>query len=288
MANSESFLTAPLPKPLLRIGVPVAAICLTSFFIVLGFPYHHLANSMAASVGENIGVEIETSDASLTMGTDGVGFRFDGVTIETTSGAVYHLDTARLGPAWALSWFTAVPTLFATLHSPYGDVAGTYRTGDDSHWAGTVTDLALDDLEFVKRALPIGLTGLLTSTVDIGYEEGVLVGPGSILLKDGVISHPSAPREVPYSSITSAFVFGGDEMLTVDSFTMDSSELKLNGSGTVGNAETLQQSQLDLSIALTDVAPLYRGVAQAMGVKVDPQGAADVKISGTVAVPEFR
>lgn len=288
MANSESFLTAPLPKPLLRIGVPIAAICLTSFFIVLGFPYHHLANGMAARLGESIGVEIETTDASLTMGADGVGFRFDGVTVETTAGEIYHLDTARLGPAWALSWFSLVPTLFASVTSQYGDVTGTYRAGEDAHCACTVTNASLDDLEFVRRMLPIGLTGLLTSTVDIGYAQGVLVGPGSIQLTDGAISHPSAPQEIPFASITSTFALGGDQMLTVDSFTMDSSQLKLNGSGTVGNAETLQQSQLDLSIALTELTPIYRGLAHTVGVTVDSKGAADIKISGTVAAPDFR
>ncbi|MEO1914987.1 MAG: hypothetical protein ABGW98_14160, partial [Myxococcales bacterium] len=63
MADTKSILTARLPRKLRGLGIPFAAIALTLFFIVIGFPYHHLTNRAAASVGESLGVEIEAADS---------------------------------------------------------------------------------------------------------------------------------------------------------------------------------------------------------------------------------
>ena len=56
MAKTESILIAPLPKSLAKFGIPIAAFLLTTFFILLGFPYHHLTNRITAGAGQALGV----------------------------------------------------------------------------------------------------------------------------------------------------------------------------------------------------------------------------------------
>lgn len=285
MAQSESIFVAPLPKPLLMIGTPIAALLLTAFFILLGFPYHHLTNRAAAAAADRLGVEIETADSGLTFGLDGPGLFFQDISIETPTGEVYNLDSARFGPAWSLSWLSATPTIFFEVHSPLGDGEGILRTGDDPSGSGSIRDLSLAQLTFLEPLLPFKITGTLNAQGDLETRDGMPHGPVSFDLRDGLLGHPNMPVEIPYATIRGALAFGGEQLLSVETFDLLGPMINFSVSGTVGRAEPLRDSTLDLDIAFKNVSPQLGSIIEALGASLGRDGLSKLHIGGTLGDP---
>jgi type II secretion system protein N len=285
MSQSESILIAPLPKPVVRIGTPIAAILLTGFFILWGFPYHHLTNRVAAMAGDTLGVEMRATESGLTIGLDGPGFRFRDIRVETRSGEVYQLESIRLGPAWSLSWFTATPTLFFDVESEIGNSAGTVRTGDAPAWSGSIGELSIDELTFLETMLPITLTGTLNAEGDLESSDGVPTGPFTFDLQDGLIGHPIFPLDIPYKTIQGAVAFGGEHLLSIESFELIGPLLSFNVGGSVGQADSIDNSPLDLDIEFKNVPPQMRSILQSIGGRVGRDGSSKLHVSGTLTNP---
>jgi type II secretion system protein N len=285
MTQSESILIAPLPKWVVKFGTPIAAIALTSFFILLGFPYHHLTNRIAASFASSIGVEIESADSGLTFGLAGPGFEFEDIRIETQTGDVYRLDDAQLGPAWSLSWFTGTPTLFYEAHSVLGESQGTVRTGAEIGWEGSIANLTLADLTFLETMLPFSLTGTLSAEGDVQSPGGVPQGPLSFDLHDGVLGHPNLPQDVPYKTIQGKLAFGGEQRVSVETFELTGPLVTFSAAGSVGQADTMLNSPLDIDITLKNVRGQMRSIVQLMGGRVEQDGSSKMHIGGTFNNP---
>ncbi len=285
MAQSESILIAPLPKPVVKFGTPIAAVLLTGFFILWGFPYHHLTNRVAALAASNLGVEIRTVDSGLTFGFDGPGFRFQGISVETPGGEIYQLDSARLGPAWSLSWLTATPTLFFEVHSELGNAEGSVRTGDDASWSGSIADLKLAELTFLETMLPFTITGTLNAEADVESQDGVPHGPLSFDLREGLVGHPNMPIAIPYDTIRGALAFGGEQRLSIESLELLGPLLNFSATGSVGQADSMADSPLDIDIAFKNVPPQLRPIVESIGGRVERDGSSKLHIGGTVAEP---
>ena len=288
MAQPQSILIAPLPKPVVKFGTPIAAVLLTSFFILWGFPYHHLTNRVATEAASSLGVEIQAADSGLTLGLAGPGFQFRDISVKVPTGETYQLDSARLGPAWSLSWLTATPTLFFEIHSELGNAEGTARTGDDASLSGSVSDLALADLTFLETLLPMEITGTLNAQADVESRDGVPHGPITFDLRDGLLGHPMIPVEIPYDSIQGALAFGGEQRLSVETFELLGPLLSFKATGSVGQADSLVDSPLDIDIEFKKVPPQMRSVVEAIGGRVGRDGSSKLHVGGTVGQPVVR
>ncbi len=288
MARNESILAAPLPKPVIRIGTPIAAVLLTSFFIVLGFPYHHLTNRVAARVAATLGVEIAAAESGLTLGRQGPGFRFENVSVALPTGETYDLDSARFGAAWSLSWFVADPSFFFAVRSPLGTADGTFRFGNDVAWSGSISETSLTELTFLEQLLPFGVTGTLDARGDVATREGLPQGPLSFDLRDGSLSHPDIPLDIPYATIHGAVSFGGEQFVSIETFDLLGPMLNLSVSGTIGLAEEFSDRPLDLNVGFKDVAPQMRSIVGALGAKVQRDGTSQLHVTGTPGNPAFR
>lgn len=288
MAQNESILVAPLPNSLVKFGTPIAAVLLTSFFILLDFPYHHLTHRAAAVASQALGLEIEAMESGLSFGLDGIGFRFEDVRVETPSGDFYDLDAARFGAGWSFSWFWGTPTLFFAVDSTLGHAQGTFRTGDDPSGSGSITEASLGDLDILKNLLPVQITGTLNAEGDIATSAGGPEGVLSFDLKDGLIGHPSLPIEIPFETLHGLFAFGGDQFVTVEAFDLLGPMLNFSLKGTVGRADAIGDGVLDLDISFKDVAPQMRSIAEMLGAKVRSDGTSNLHIGGTASNPSMR
>ncbi|MCH7868453.1 MAG: type II secretion system protein GspN [Myxococcales bacterium] len=287
MAKTESILIAPLPKSLAKFGIPIAAFLLTTFFILLDFPYHHLTNRITAGAGQALGVEIEAANSGLTFGLDGIGFRFEDVRVETPIGDVYDLDFARFGAGWSTSWFFATPTVFFEVDSSFGHARGTIRMDADASGSGSIAGARIGELSFLDELLPVEITGTLDAEGNIETTDDVAQGGLSFDLKDGSISHPGMPIEVPFETIHGLFVFGGEQFLSVEAFDLLGPVLNFSASGTVGHGEAIGDRALDLDIEFKDVAPQMRSMIELLGVSVKRDGRAKLHIGGSISQPEM-
>jgi type II secretion system protein N len=288
MTKSDSIFVAPLPKSLVKFGTPIAALLLTSMFIIAGFPYHHLTNRVTAIASRALSVEIDAAQSGLTFGLDGLGFRFEDIRVETPTGDYYDLDAARLGAGWSTSWFTATPTVFFEIRSFYGDAHGTYRMGDDASWSGAMTDVTLDDLGFLEQLLPIQITGTLNARGDVATSDGELQGPLTFAFKQGILEHPSFPMEIPFETLRGQLVFGEGQYLTIETFELSGPVLNFTVNGTLGKAESIVDGPLDLDVEFKDVAPETRNMLRMLGASVGPDGNSKLHIGGSFDNPVMQ
>ena len=288
MPDTQSILTADLPKAVRVVGIPFAAIFLTLFFVVIGFPYHHLTDRAEKMVGGILGVEIDAADSGLTVTLRGPGFRFSDINIETPVGDIYPVDTMRFGPAWSFSWFSLVPTIFFDVDSPIGQAEGTLGISDGANGEGTITDAALSKLPFLAAMLPFATSGTLSATASIQTIDGALDGPVAFDLVDGEFKHESLPLELAYDTLHGEITFGGEHWLNLDTVELLGPMLNLTIKGTIGHPVKNQDRPLDLAVQVSDVLGPMRSPIESLGVKLDSKGAGKAHIGGTTSAPVFK
>jgi len=288
MAQIQSILLAPLPRSLRLIGIPIAAFVLTTFFVLLGFPYQHLTSRATAMASQALEVEIEAASSGLTLGLAGPGFRFEGLRVETPTGDVYSIDDVRFGAAWALSWFVLEPTLFVDVDSRLGKANGTIRIGDVSGWEGSFSAVQLSEIPFLESLLPVQLTGTLDADGSLHSVDGNYVGPLDFEIRQGVVAHPALALDLPFETLGGAMVFGGEAMVTIESFSLVGPMLEFDALGTIGNGTSFDQRALDLDLRLTDLKPEVSMLVESFGITATADGTASFHIGGTGGAPDVK
>lgn len=288
MADPESLLTARLPSRLRKLGIPFAAVLLTSFFILIGFPYHHITNRAAASAAASLGVEIEAEDSGFTIGLDGPGFRFSDIEVVTPTGDTYPLDTLRFGPAWSLSWFMLEPVVFFEVASTLGHAEGKVGTGDSPSLQATVRDAMLTDLRFLEETLPIKITGTMSADAAIESKGDAYSGPITFDLKDGELGNGELPVEIAYDTIHGEAILGGEQFLNVAAFDLLGPMFNVSISGNIGNGATNEERPIDMNVVFTEILSPLRPTIEGLGAKLAADGTARIHIGGTLAAPVFK
>ncbi len=294
MAQTSSLLTSPLSRTARVLGIPLAAVLLTTLFILIGFPYHHLTGRATAFASRALGVDITAADSGLSPGLDGPGFRFGTIRVETPNGDVYRVERARFGPAWSLSWITLTPTYFFEVESAIGSTEGRIRLGDELAWRGSVRDADLEELRFLARWMPIKLTGELGGEGDIETTETGFAGPLQFQAQEGALGHEALPLDIPFETLDGDLLFGGSDdagksrLVAIQNFALEGSMLHLKASGSVGHAENAMEAPLDIQLDLSNVQPRIRQLIEPFGVRIDAQGKSSVRVSGTLTQPSFR
>jgi type II secretion system protein N len=288
MADTESILTARLPEKLKSLGVPLAATALTLFFIVIGFPYHHLTNQAAAFLSESLGVEFEAADSGFTVGLNGPGFRFNEINLATQTGDIYALDALRFGPAWSLSWFTLEPTLFFEIQSPLGDAEGKVSPSDNPRIDASIQNAILNDIAFLEQSLPFKLTGTMSAEASIESVNDHYDGLFSFDLADGNLSTEALPTEIAYETVHGEVVMGGEYFAALTAFELRGPMFNANIKGHITNGDTPADRSIDLDLTFTDILPPLQATIEALGAQVTPEGTAKILIGGTLEVPVIR
>jgi type II secretion system protein N len=276
-----------LPRPLIAIGVPCAGVLLIAFFMIRGFPYDELGELIAIRIEQSHGIHIA-------FGNLGPAMQFAGPALECTQlqatfpdRSLQQIDRALVRPAWSLSWFTGEPALHVELESPSGRADGTLRWNGAASWVGTIRD-ARPDLPPIADWVPIGgFEGALDATIDISMGE---LGPEGLVefeIREGSIAVPGFSAPLPFESLTGALSLGGDAYAKVNSLSFQGPAASGSGSGKIGRAERLEQAPIGFEFQL-DIKPEIVRSVRGGGVRINPDGSALAKISGTVAKPKVR
>ncbi len=289
MFLSDSILTAPISRWVLYIGGPLAFIALTSFFIFLRFPYDAVMENVSVQVEEAMNVELRVDDVELEFGFLIPGFAFENVYTRLADGTEYDLDYLFVRPAWSLSWFSANPSLFLEVDSAVGSFFGTITIGSEKRWDGSVRDVDLDALPFLKPSDgSIALSGLLSAEGDLNLAEEGLTGDLTFEVKDGSVKLDSLPMGLPYDSLGGSLTLGGEHRVEIESLNLEGPMLTAEISGTVGQADDIEQAELDLAMKFSEVQKNLIPMVKAFGISVGTDGAADMKIKGTWSSPKIQ
>ncbi len=277
-----------MPRPLRWIGIPLAGVLITGFFLFLGFPYELLAGRIARASGEALGARVEIRDLRPWLHW-GLGVQAFDVRARLDRGRGRVLDFERVAarPSWSLSWLRLQPALYAVAEGPLGAARGVLVVTGGPSWDGELHDVDLRQLPLDGAWPDTALRGLMDAEVDL---VAAAEGPeGSIRLasRDGSIQLPGLPLAIPFETATGDLVFGGEAWMQIVSFQLDGPLVSANLEGRVGHAAQLANAPLDIDLELRPEAGL-RPALSSLGVRVDSEGVARMRIEGTTGAPQVR
>jgi type II secretion system protein N len=287
MASATNLLEAPIPKPVLWIGTPIAAIVLITFFVFMGFPYDQLADTVAREAGQASNLQVTIGGISPRMTIGGPGFTAHNLTLTSGESQTTTFDEVKVRPAWSLSWFRAEPALFLELTSDRGNARGTLIVASEPSWAGQLTDL---DLARLPMPLPAdsALSGMLNANVDITMTETGAEGTISFAAASGTISHASIPVDIEFDVMTGSIVMGGEKLAEIHDFELQGPILVATAEGDIIRGKRAGQNQLDIDVGIQITNPGMQSMLKGMGLPLDGEGRTEFVLGGSTSNPKLR
>jgi type II secretion system protein N len=285
------WLEAPIPKPLLRIGTPIAAFVLVTLFVFLRFPFGDLAPFLAQQIAALTGAEVSIGDLEPRLTIGGPGFAARDVRLVTPGRRRFDVDPLRVRPAWSTSWLRGDPALRVDAESAVGRAGGVIVLGDAPAFRGEFVDVDLASLPIAAAGTEgLALSGRLTGAADLALAAGAAVGPLSFDVRSGAIVHPLLPVPIEFETIRADLVLGGAASIDVKSFALDGPIVNARLTGTLGvaGAPAGRDGPLDLDVELEIPSPPLRALLEGVGLRTDGRGHAAFAISGTLAQPRFQ
>jgi type II secretion system protein N len=276
-----------LPRPVLLLGIPAAGIFLVLLFIYLGFPYAKLADRVAAEMQRSQGVRVDFQHVGPSLHLAGPGIEVSGLRATFTDGKMLRIERAMLRPAWSLAWFRGAPALYAEIESEIGGAEGTLVLGSAGGWTGDLAQVALGKLPLAGLAPMGNVDGLLDASIDIVLGEEGPEGHMSFEVRDGSVDFTNFPVAVPFETLSGELLFGDEAYLAVKHLELAGPMLNAGLTGNVLRAASFEQAPLRLEAEL-EAKPNLRSAIQGAGLRVDRNGKAKVRITGTVARPNVR
>jgi type II secretion system protein N len=266
-------------------AIAIGGIVLFAVFLFRGFPYDALGEHIASAL-EPHGVRLQMASLGPAFQLAGPALEASGVRATLSGGQMFEFDRALVRPAWSLAWFALKPALYLEVESPLGAAEGVLELSDSPAWEGELIGLDLKQLPIA--ALPSArIEGRLDATLDVAIVEGAPQGPAEFEIHDGTLTIPGSPIALPFESLRADMVLGGTAYAEVESIELRGPLASASGGGRIGNAASFARAPLDFDVSL-EVKPAFAGAARAAGLRVDPQGASQLQLTGTVSNPKIR
>ena len=266
--------------------IGLAALVLVTFFIILRFPYHRLAQYVAVALQRETGVVVSFQDFGPALHLQGPGFRANGVRIASGE-EMLLVDAASVRPAWSSSWLLGRPALYIELEGAAGIVAGTLTTGSEADVAGMLQDVDVAALPLSAFGTGFEVDGLGDIEIDLKNGSEGPEGWVRFEIAEGSLALADFPMAIPFDRLTGSVTFGGDPFATIDTFDLDGPLLKAQITGSIGRAPEPAMAPLDLQIQIVAKSAIQPALASA-GVRLGSEGGARIRISGTAAEPLVR
>jgi type II secretion system protein N len=276
-----------VPQPLKAAGVALAGAALIAGFIVAGFPYDRLGEYIEAEVQQATGVALAIGTLEPSLGFLGLGLQASDLSLRWPEGELLALDSARLRPAWSLSWLRGAPAIRAHLAGPLGEADGTLTLNGFGAWNGDFHDLDLAGLPIESAWPDAELEGIAEAFVDLRMSDAGLEGRVTFEAQDGIVLLPILPTALPYDGLSGDIEFGGNALASVKSFALAGPLLNAEVTGSVEHAPVFADAPLSLSVVLRS-QPGVRPLLESAGLRVKPDGSARVTVRGTTSNPVVR
>jgi type II secretion system protein N len=277
-----------LPRGLVGVALPVAALALVVFFVLVLFPYDRFRDVVIARL-------VEATGASVSMDALGGGLSIGGPSLKATNLLFRWPDRrelllarARVRPAWSLSWLRGEPALHLKMTGPAGTLAGTVWPASGLAVSGRAREVELSLLPLDHLADPLPVLGRVDADFDLRTGPNGPTGELRFEAWDGSIALPQFPFGIPYEEIRGELERGESGSITVRAFMLDSPMVSATAEGSVGASHRPEDGTLDLEVDLVVADPALRDMIQPYGVRFDPAGNVRFRVSGTVAHPVLR
>jgi type II secretion system protein N len=269
------------------LAITIAAVALTTFFLISGFPYDRLAPRVAATLESLTGARVSIGGLDLGMSWFAPQLRASQVQVTWPGAKPVAFESLRVHPAVSMSWFRGAPALAIALSSPLGEADGTVVVGAEPGFDGELRNVSLALLPIGDVAAGTSIDGRADATIDLAMSEAGLQGSVRFEAKNGSLTLPVLPIGVPFEKLTGDLALGGDVVAKLTSLDLAGPLVALTASGTIGKGATTELSPLALSARIEAREPAVRSLLQRQGVALDANGGAAVTIDGTLGAPNI-
>lgn len=268
------------------LAISVAAVALTSVFLVAGFPYDRIAPRAAAGIGSVTGTRVTIGRLGLGVTWFAPQLRAWDVHVAWPSGKAASFQSVRVHPAWSTAWLRGAPALGIELRSPLGEVDGTVIGGAEPSFDGELRQVSLALLPLQEIAAGTQLDGRVDAQLEVTIGEAGPQGRAHFEATQGSLTLPLLPIGVPFDKLSGDLALGGDTLAVLNAFDLAGPLVALTASGTVGRNANPDLAPLALKARIEAREPAVRSMLESEGVTLDASGAAAVEIGGTLGSPE--
>jgi type II secretion system protein N len=195
------------------------------------------------------------------------------------------LERARVRPAWSFSWFRGEPALHLEMTGPVGSIAGTVWPVPGLAFAGQVRGIQPSLLPLDHLADPLPVLGRLDAEIDLRTGAKGPIGEIRFESWDGAIALPQMPFGVPYQEAHGELERSESGSVTVREFDLRGPMISATAQGSIAASRRPEDGALDLAVDLVVVDPALRDLFRPYGIRLDAEGAARVRVTGTVSRP---
>jgi type II secretion system protein N len=268
------------------LAISVAAVALTSVFLVAGFPYDRLAPRAAAAVESATGTRVTIGRLDVGVTSWAPQLRARNVDVAWPSGKTASFQSFRVRPAWSTAWLRGTPALVIEARSPLGIVNAIVIGGGEPSFDGELQQVSLALLPLEAIAAGTQLDGRVDAQLDVTLAEAGPQGSVHFEATQGSLTLPLLPIGVPFDKLSGDVALGGDSLAVLNAFDLAGPLVALTASGTVGRNADPDLAPLALKARIEAREPAVRSMLQSQGVALDASGAAAVEIGGTLGSPE--
>lgn len=276
-----------LPRSARIFGIPLLGLLLVALFIFLGFPYTKLGDRIADELQRRHGIRVEFASVNPQLHLAGPGIQARGVRTTLPGGEALRLERVALRPAWSAAWLRGDQAVFTEIESELGNLTGTVVLGGSHGFSGNLEQVAVGRLPFEAAAALGSLDGMLDATVDILVGEQGPEGRASFAAVDGSLDFTGFPTAIPFETLTGELDFGGESLITVNRLDLSGPMVDANLTGNILQGASFPEAPLRLEAEIEAKAGLKSAMSGA-GLRVDRNGKAKVRITGTVSQPNVR
>ncbi|MBW2316582.1 MAG: type II secretion system protein GspN [Deltaproteobacteria bacterium] len=279
---------ARFPRWLLVLGVPIVAVLLVAFFVFLQFPFDRFSEILAGQTGAALGADVTIGGLDPTLTVGGPGFVARDVQIRWPGGERATVAAASLRPAWSTSWLGGSPSFLLDAESDIGGVAGQVTVGAAPGFDGRFTGVDLDRLPLERFAQGAALDGALDLDADLEWRDGAPVGEVDFLARDGSVATSQLPFALPYDELRGRIEFGDDGALTLEGVALEGPMISAQLEGGTQAAPSVWIAPLELDIHLQVSDRNLQPTLRSAGLRLAPDGSAELKVRGSLSAPIVR
>jgi type II secretion system protein N len=251
-------------------------------FVVARFPYERLLPAAEAAASNALGARVEIGRLGIGLGWGGPEAVGEALHLRWPGGDALRIERVGARPAWTLAWLGGRPRWYVTAAGPPGRFAGEVAP---DRVDGAFEEVEVTALPWATFGGTPPLRGRLSGAADLTHEDGAWQGFADVTGENGTIDYAGLPVAIPYEHLAARIELSPGELaLPAARLEGPLVTARFSGAATPGPGEPARWP-LELRVEVERVDPALRSYLAPLGIRLDRQGQASLRVSGTLAAP---
>ena len=259
----------------------LAVAALLVALIAARFPYQRLLPPVLAAASRATGAEIEVGEVGLSLDWSGPSLVARDLSLRWPASTL-RLAALHVRPAWSAAWLSGIPVWHVEASGDPGAFEGVVAS---DRVTGQWDAVDMDALPWSLLGSSPPLHGRLSGALDLARAQGAWQGSAELHGESGSVDLPGLPVAIPFEALAADLAVA-PELVTLSSSRIQGPLVTASVAGTASaTGESFSSWPLALDVDVEAVDPALRGYLTPMGIDVDEEGRAKVRVTGSLGAP---